>query len=119
MKIRTMAAPRTPLATFDSGEYLSGLEFYETDRPIRDEDRDGLAQFTHFLAFLALQAKSSKWAVSMVRRGTLAYRALESHFSQLEGWQELAEAEDGLHYRRLVSFLMQHFPPHPPKGQGT
>jgi hypothetical protein len=107
--------PQTPLGTFDPGEYLCGLEFYETDSPITEEERDALAQFAHILAFTALEAKSSKWAASTVLRGTSAYGALESHFGHLQGWQELAKAESGLHYRQLAHFLMRHYPPHPPR----
>jgi len=112
VKIRALMAPQTPLATFDPGEYLSELEFYETDSPITEEERDGLAQFAHFLAFLALKAKSSKWAGSLVRPGTLAYSAFESNFSHLKGWDELATGGGGLPYQQLASFLMQHYPPH-------
>jgi hypothetical protein len=114
VKIRTLTAPQTPLTTFDPGEYLSGLEFYETDSPISEEDRDGLAQFLHFLAFMALQAKSSRWAASMVPRESLAYRALEAHFGHLNGWEELREDEPGLSYRGLSSFLIRYYPPHAP-----
>jgi hypothetical protein len=115
VKIRTLTAPPTPLTTFDPGEYLSGLDFYETESPISEEDRDGLAQFTHFLAFLALQAKSSKWAVSTVPRQSLAYEAFVTHFGHLNGWEELT-GDQGLSYRRLASFLMRYYPPHPPKS---
>jgi hypothetical protein len=86
VKIRTLTAPPTPLTDFDPGAYLSGLEFYETDSPINDEERDALAQFAHFLAFLALKAESSRWASSVVLQGSRAYSALESHFGHLEGW---------------------------------
>jgi hypothetical protein len=113
VKIRTLTAPPTPLSEFDPGAYLSGLEFYESEAPISDEDRDGLAQFTHFLAFLALQAQSSRWESSVVPRGSQAHRALESHFAHLAGWPRVPKS--GLSYRRLVSFLMQHYPPHPPE----
>ncbi len=115
VKIRTLAPPAGPLAELDPGEYLSGLEFYETDSPIGEEDRDGLAQLTHFVGFMALQAHSSKWESSIVPRGSLAYKALESHFSHLGGWAELAADARGLNYHQLACFLMQHYPPHPPK----
>jgi hypothetical protein len=114
--IRELIAPQTPLSEFDPGAYLSGLEFAETEAPITEEDRDGLAQFAHFLAFMALQAKSSRWAGSTVARDTLAYQALESHFGHLKGWAEMAQNEHGLHYRELTTFLMEHYPPHPPRG---
>jgi hypothetical protein len=113
VKIRTLMAPPTPLSEFDPGAYLSELEFYETDSPISEEDRDGLAQFAHFLAFLALQAQSSRWASSVVPQGSQAHRALESHFGHLADWPGVPTG--GLLYRQLAGFLMQHFPPHPPK----
>lgn len=111
VKIRTLPAPQAPLTAFDPGEYLNGLDFYETEKPVTEEDRDGLAQFVHFLAFLALQARSTNWDGSTVRQGTSAYRALESHFGHLEGWQELTKGESCLQYRRLATFLMEHYPP--------
>jgi hypothetical protein len=113
VKIRTLTAPPTPLTEFDPGAYLSGLEFYETDTPITEEDRDGLAQFAQFLAFLALQAQSSRWASSVVPAGSQAQRALESHFAHLAGWPGVPTG--GLPYRQLAVFLMQHYPPHPPR----
>ena len=58
VRIRTLVAPTPPLDEFDPGAYLSSLEFYETTDPITDADRDGLAQFVHFLAFIALKARS-------------------------------------------------------------
>jgi hypothetical protein len=112
VKIRTLTAPPLPLSEFDPGAYLGALEFDETDDPITDDDRDGLAQFAHFLAFLALQAHSSKWDASVVPHGSLAHRALESHFGDLAGWPRVPKR--GLSYRALVGFLMQHYPPHPP-----
>jgi hypothetical protein len=88
VKIRTLTAPPTPLTEFDPGAYLSGLEFYETDTPITDEDRDGLAQFAHFLAFLALQAQSSQWASSVVPAGSQAQRTLASRSgSRTANWR--------------------------------
>ena len=112
VKIRTLVAPSGPLADFDPGEYLSELEFYETDSPIGEADRDGLAQFAHLLAFMALQARSSRWSASVVPQGSQAHRALESHFGQLADWPEVPSG--GLPYRQLATFLMQHYPPHPP-----
>jgi hypothetical protein len=112
VKIRTLMAPPTSLSEFDPGAYLAELEFYETDAAISDEDRDGLAQFTHLLAFLALQAQSSRWASSVVPEGSLAHRALESHFGHLAAWPGVPPG--GLPYRQLVGFLMPHYPPHPP-----
>jgi len=116
VKIRQLVAPQMPLSNFDPGEYLSTLEFFETDSAITDEDRDGLAQVTHFLAFLALQSRSNKWADSTVPQHTLAYRALDSHFRHLAGWEELSAKKCGLNYRELASFLMPHYPPRRPKS---
>ncbi len=113
VKIRTLAAPTPPLSEFDPGAYLSELVFYETDVPISDGDRDGLAQFAHFLAFLALRVQSSRWASSVVPQGSQAHRALESHFGHLVDW--LGVPTGGLPYRQLAGFLLQHYPPRPPK----
>jgi hypothetical protein len=113
VKIRTLFPPRTPLDEFDPGAYLSELEFYETDSPITEQDRDELAQFVHLLAFLALQARSSRWASSMIPQGSGAHKALESHFGQLANWPEVPTG--GLPYRQLASFLMKVYPPHLPK----
>jgi hypothetical protein len=97
-----LTRPPAPLAEFDPGAYLSGLEFYETDAPLTDEDRNGLAQFAHYLAFLALQAKSSRWATSVIAPGSLAHQALESHFGHLPDWP--ASPAGGLPYRQLAAF---------------
>lgn len=113
VKIRTLTAPPLPLSEFDPGAYLGALEFDETDAPVTEEDRDGLAQFTHVLAFLALQAQSKRWDSSVIPRGSLAHRALESHFGDLEGWPSVPKR--GLSYRALAGFLMQHYPPRPPE----
>ncbi|MDV6034906.1 MAG: hypothetical protein F9B45_33410 [Phycisphaera sp. RhM] len=110
-KIRSLVAPKTPLGDFDPGAYLSSLEFYETDVPLNDMDRDGLAQFIHYLAFIALSAKSTKWKQSTIAKGTAAYHAVSSHFSLLEDWDELNAASHGIEYSRLARFLMGHFPP--------
>jgi hypothetical protein len=114
VRIRVLTAPEGDLSTFDPGEYLCSLEFYETDQALTEEDRDGLAQFVHFLAFLALEARSSAWQASAVGRDTSAYRALESHFGHLEGWAEVSRDAPALSYRSLVTLLMRHYPPHPP-----
>jgi hypothetical protein len=114
VKIRTLMAPPLPLSEFDPGEYLCGLEFYETESEITEEDRDGMAQFAHLLAFMALKGQSSKWADSTVRRGTLAYQALESHFGSLSGWEHLEADERGINYHQLASFLMGYYPPRRP-----
>ena len=114
VKIRVLTAPDSDLSSFDPGEYLGSLEFYETSDPISEKDRDELAQFVHLLAFMALRAKSSAWANSVVARDTLAYRALESHFGHLDGWGQLAQNEGGLPYRQLAAFLFRHYPPRAP-----
>ena len=112
VKIRTLPAPPAPLEEFDPGEYLGGLEFYETESEITEEDRNGLAQFVHLLAFLALQAKSSRWVSSVVRQGGGAHRALESHFGHLADWPGVPPG--GLPYRQLAAFLLRHHPPRLP-----
>lgn len=109
VKIRTLQAPSPPLSEFDPGAYLSSLEFYETDSPASEEDRDGLASLAHYLAYLALKARSSRWQSSVIPQHSHAHRALESHFGHLDGWPEVPS--EGLPYRQLVSFLMQHYPP--------
>lgn len=109
VKIRTLTAPPVPLTEFDPGAYLSELEFYETDSPIAEDDRDGLAQFVHRLAFLALQARSNRWASSVIPQNSPAYQALSSHFGHLPGWP--STSHDGLPYRQLASFLLKHYPP--------
>jgi hypothetical protein len=111
VKIRSLAPPSEDLSTFDPGEYLAHLDFYETDAPITDEERHGLAQFAHFLAYIALRARSSRWGDSVVPTGTPAYRALESHFSHISGWESISNSVHGMSYRHLVSFLMGPFPP--------
>ena len=110
-KIRSLVSPKTPLGDFDPGAYLSSLDFYETDVPLNDADRDGLAQFIHYLAFIALSARSTKWKESMISKGTAAHHALASHFSVLQGWEELNAAPHGIEYSRLARFLMGPFPP--------
>jgi hypothetical protein len=113
VKIRVLTAPPAPLNSFDPGAYLGGLEFYQTDDPITEEDRNGLAQFAHFLAFLALKSKSRKWAAAVVCKESLAFRALQTHFEHLEGWEEIAGAD--IRYPELADFLMEHYPPQLPE----
>jgi hypothetical protein len=112
VKIQTLTAPPLPLDDFDPGKYLSELTFVESDTAITDQDRDGLAQFAHYLAFLALKAKSTRWHDSVVDPDSLAYQALESHFGHLADWPAASEA--GLSYRQLATFLMRHYPPRLP-----
>jgi len=114
VKIRLLVAPEPPLTAFDPGEYLSSLEFYETTDTITEMDRDGLAQLVHYLAFLALSSKSDKWEASLVRHGTLAYKALSSHFGHLDAWHAVANNPEGVHYRALASFLLPCYPPRRP-----
>jgi hypothetical protein len=111
VKIRTLTTPQMPFTEFDPGEYLCSLEFYETDCPLTEEDRDGLAQFAHLLAFMALRSKSTRWNASTIKPDTMAYQAFESHFGHLPGWRELANTDHGVHYRKLANFLMGHYPP--------
>lgn len=116
VKIRELKAPEADLSKFDPGCYLANLEFYETDETVSNEDRDGLAQFIHFLAFLALQSQSSHWDSSIVPRGSSAFRAIESHFNDLDGWDAAALDKGDISYRDLASFLMSHFPPRSPRS---
>ena len=110
VKIRKLVAPEGDLTEFDPGRYLSELEFYETDEAITDEDRDGLAQFVHYLAFLALSKKSTGWPDSMIETKSTAFAAIQSHFGKMVGWEKIA-TEDGIPYRFLASFLMTAYPP--------
>lgn len=115
VRIRTLVAPTPPLDEFDPGAYLSSLEFYETTDPITDADRDGLAQFVHLLAFIALKARSTKWQTATIGHGTDAFLAIQSHFATLDGWKELAGESADLLYSRLAKFLIRHFPPRAPE----
>ncbi len=115
VKIRELMSPPLPLNEFDPGAYLSGLDFEETDAAVTEADRDGLAQFAHFLAFLALQAGSSRWASSVVPAASSAMRALESHFGHMAGWPIVPKS--GLPYRQLATFLMPHYPPRAPDAE--
>jgi hypothetical protein len=113
VKIRQLLVPEGDLGNFDPGAFLSGLEFYETDDPVADDDRDGLAQFAHFLAFLALNNQSTAWPESSIDPSSSAFLALESHFVHLDGWADIV-TRDGIPYRSLASFLMPHYPPRQP-----
>jgi hypothetical protein len=117
VKIRTLLAPTGDLAEFDPGEYLCGLEFYPTEEPVDDAERNGLAQLVHFVGYLALQARSPAFATAVVATDSLAHAALQTYFGHLEGWNELPREPAGLTYRALASFLMTHYPPHLP-GRG-
>ena len=66
VKIRELHAPPSELTSFDPAVFLASLEFYETSSPVTDQERDDLAQFTHFLAFMALRAGSSAWPNSVI-----------------------------------------------------
>jgi hypothetical protein len=118
VRIREIVAPEGDLSTFDPGRYLSGLEFYESDTPVTDADRDGLAQFVHYLGFVALRAQSSSFGSSVIRGTSTAYRALESHFGDLPEWPQGSSPPADLSYRQLAWFLMRHYPPHP-LGEGA
>ncbi len=113
VKIRKLTPPPMPLEDFDPGAYLGSLEFYETEAAIGEEDRDGLAQIVHFLAFLAMKSQSSQWGTSVIPAGSDAARALEAHFGHLPGWPGIPAA--GLSYRQLAGFLLPHYPPKKPK----
>jgi len=86
VKIRTLVAPGGNLSEFDPGAYLSRLEFYQTSDELTEDDRHGMAQILHFLAFLAENAQSRYRNSSVVALGTSAYDALRSHFGDLAGW---------------------------------
>jgi hypothetical protein len=115
VRIRTLIALTRPLNEFDPGANLSALEFCETTDPISDAERDGLAQLVHFLAFIALKHRSTKWQTAMISRGTDAFHAIQPHVATLEGCQELAGESVDLLYSRLAKFLIRHFPPRAPK----
>lgn len=114
IKIKSLQAPDSDLTKFDPGAYLAELEFYETDEPITDQDRDGLAQFIHFLAFLALKSQSDRWRASVVPYGSSAFLAIGSHFSHLPGWDAVSRGNENIFYSDLASFLMSHIPPRLP-----
>ena len=115
VKIRTLPAPSIGSGAFDPGRYLSLLDFYETDEPITEADRDGLAQIVHYLAYLTLESRSPAWDRSFVARESLAHRALDSHFGSIPGWSELPRDERGLQYHGLTAFLMGCYPPRGPR----
>lgn len=110
VKIKTVLAPDGDLSVFDPGSYISQLEFYETDEEILESDKEGLADFLHFLAYLALSNKSINWEHSVVPSGCTAYKAISSHFSSLNGWDEI-DSDSGINYKSLVSFLMPYYKP--------
>ena len=111
VKIRTLHAPQGDLSSFDPGAYLSGLEFYETENQVTEDERDGLAQFVHFLAYVSLSARSTGWDQSVIEPDSSAFSALESHFGHLEGWTDLAPNGQRLGYRVLAKFLLGPYPP--------
>ena len=114
VKIRTLLAPSGDLAELDPGEYLCSLEFYPTEEPVDEAERDGLAQLVHFVGYLALQARSPAFATAVVPTDSLAHAALQSYFGHLEGWADLSTEPAGLTYRALASFLMGYYPPRLP-----
>jgi hypothetical protein len=111
VKIRAIVPPQPPLSEFDPGDYLSGLDFYETDEPISEKDRGEFAQFIHFLAFLALRSGSARWDSSTIARDSTAFQAVRAHFDALPGWGELVGDETDLEYPRLANFLLERYPP--------
>ena len=114
VKIRTLKSPGPELSDFDPGAYLASLDFYETEDVVTEEDRDGLAQFIHLLAFIALKFRSNNWSASSLPHGSSAYLAVQSHFEHLDGWNQIYTEGQGIVYRDLATFLMNHFPPKPP-----
>ena len=113
VKIKTLTSPSGELSSFDPGRYLSGLDFYETDDAVTASDREAMAQLVHLLAHLSLKNRSDRWPSSTVTADSAAFRALNSHFSHLDGWDKLATA-DGILYRSLASFLIKPYPPRRP-----
>ena len=73
VEIKKLVAPSGGLSVFDPGAYLANLEFYESDNVISEGDRNGLAQFVDFLAFLALKNRSTGWPNSVVPRSSSAF----------------------------------------------
>ena len=110
VKIRKLIPPEGDLSRLDPGGYICDLEFYETSDNITEEDREGLAELLHYLAYIALTNKSEKWASSTISKNTSAYLAIEHHFGSLDGWGNLIE-DNGINYKKLVSLLMPIYPP--------
>ena len=110
VKIKRVVAPEGDLSQFDPGAFLAELEFYETDEPISDSDRDDFAQFIHLLAFIALKNRSTHWDTAHIPQTSSAFAALHSHFGGLESWHDAID-QDGISYRSLASMLMPAFPP--------
>lgn len=111
VKIRELTAPPEDLSAFDPGAYFSKLEFYETDDALSEDDRDGMAQLVHLLAFFALNANSPHWSASVVPPASTAFRALHSHFHHLLGWSDIASDTEGVYFKDLAALLMGHYPP--------
>ena len=110
VKIKQLVKPEGDLSSFQPGNYLNELEFYETSDLVTEQDRKELAELLHYLAYLALNNNSSNWSNSEISKETTAFNALESHFSNIEEWDEL-DKENGINYRSLVTFLMPYYPP--------
>jgi hypothetical protein len=113
VKIIQLFAPPDDLSQFDPGEFFSKLEFQETEADITEEDRNGIAQLAHFMAFLALESRSSKWDQSVVAKDSQAMAVLETHFGEIPGWPKTTKR--GLSFRKLASFLMPLYPPKDPE----
>ena len=112
VKIKNVYAPEGNLLEFDPGFYISQLEFYETEEPITESDRESFANFLHYLAYLALSSGSTNWANSTIQNDSTATLAITSHFAQLDGFK-LLENDEGINYKSLVSFLMGYYKPKP------
>lgn len=110
VRIKTLTEPSGDMAHFDPGAYVESLDFYECDQSIGEDDQAGLAEFLHYLAFLALGSHSEGWEGSTISRDSSAYEAIASHFGDLDGWDDLVTPE-GIYYGELVRFLLPIYPP--------
>ena len=115
VRFRALPAPPSDLSDFDPGTYVAGLDVYDTGLVLTEPDRDGLAQFVHYVAFLALQARSSAWPGSTIPVDSSICRALVTHFAHLGGWNEIPIVDGAISFRAVVTCLMSTYPPHPPR----
>jgi hypothetical protein len=111
VRFRVLPAPPSDLSGFDPGTYVSELDVVETENALTEADRDGLAQFLHYVAYLALSAGSSAWPGATIPVDSSIYRALATHFGHLRAWEGIPIIEGRISYRALVSFLMPEYPP--------
>ena len=110
MKIRELRAPPAD-RPFDPAQYLTGLDFYESDDPLTEADRIGLANIVHYLAFLSLRHGDSQYNAALIPHASSAFAALESCYQHLDGWDELPNDAGALPYSHLVPFLLHYYPP--------